>query len=67
MYQFNVEGMTCDHCAASIIRSVQSVDPKAAVAVDIPSKQVRVETARSLADIEAAIVEAGYTVNSRHD
>lgn len=67
MYQFNVEGMTCDHCAASITRSVQSVDPKATVAVDVSSKQVRVQTARSLADVEAAIVEAGYTVSSRRD
>lgn len=67
MYQINVEGMTCDHCAASITRSVQSVDPKAAVEVDLSSKQVRVQTARSLADVEAAIAEAGYTVSSRRE
>lgn len=65
MYQFDVQGMSCNHCVGAITRSVQAVDPDAKVSVDLAAKHVDVETGRPAADVEAAIAEAGYEVTGR--
>jgi copper ion binding protein len=64
MYDLQVEGMSCDGCVRSVTKSVQSVDSKARVEVDLATKKVRVETDASLEAIKAAISDAGYDVTA---
>jgi copper chaperone len=60
-----VTGMTCGHCVASVIDEVSLVPGVSAVTVDLvvgSASTVRVTSAAepAIADIRAAIDEAGY-------
>lgn len=62
MIAFEVNDMTCGHCASAITRAVKGVDSNASIEVNLASHQVRIES--SNADETAltdAIREAGYT------
>jgi copper chaperone len=61
MYTFNVEDMTCGHCASSITAAVHAQDPAAQVRVDLALKWVQVESTVPAAAIESVIRDAGYT------
>ncbi|HTJ76243.1 MAG TPA: heavy metal-associated domain-containing protein [Acidimicrobiales bacterium] len=61
-----VDGMTCDHCVASIRKAVGGVDGVTDVAVDLPTGQVTV-TADTNPDPEAlrtAVEDAGYDLRT---
>ncbi|WP_066737773.1 heavy-metal-associated domain-containing protein [Cupriavidus sp. D384] len=64
MIQFQVEGMSCNHCVGAITRAVQAVDPAAQVAADVPAKSVKVESGADRQALQQAIEEAGYPVKS---
>jgi copper chaperone len=61
-----VDGMTCDHCVASIRKAVGGVDGVTDVAVDLPSGQVTVtaDTAPDPQALRAAVEDAGYDLRS---
>ncbi|MEU6497267.1 heavy-metal-associated domain-containing protein [Streptomyces sp. NPDC046984] len=61
--QYNVTGMSCEHCAASIREEVSEVPGVSEVVVDIAAKIVTVR-GTDLDDerLHAAITEAGYGV-----
>lgn len=62
MITFDVQDMSCGHCASTITRAVQRVDAAAAVQIDLPGHRVDVTPAAADAgQIERAIREAGYT------
>ena len=60
MLEFQINDMTCGHCAAVITEALSSVDPAAQVDIDIASKRVRVRTSATLQAMEIAIRDAGY-------
>ena len=62
---FNVEGMTCGHCAAAVKEEVGQVLGVEDVDVSVEDGRVTV-TGEGFtdADIDAAVVEAGYTVTN---
>lgn len=60
MTELNVSNMTCGHCASAVTRAVKSIDPKAAVQVDLAAGKVRVEGAAPASELVAALDEAGY-------
>jgi copper chaperone len=62
--EFQVEGMSCQHCVAAITRAIQEHDTAARVQIELASGRVAVESAQSAEAIKAAIDEAGYTVTS---
>jgi len=64
MIQFQVEGMSCNHCVGAITRAVQAVDPAAHVAADVPAQSVKVESAADRQALQQAIEDAGYPVKS---
>lgn len=64
MIQFQVEGMSCNHCVGAITRAVQAVDPAARVSADVPAQAVRVESGADTQALRQAIEEAGYPVRS---
>ncbi|MCK9921448.1 copper ion binding protein [Frankia sp. AgPm24] len=61
-----VPDISCGHCKAAIEEAVGRVPGVTAVSVDVAATSVRVERAHGAdtAAIEAAIVEAGYTIGT---
>jgi copper chaperone len=60
--EFQVEGMSCQHCVAAVTNAICEHDGAAKVQVDLASGRVAVESAQSVDTLKAAIDEAGYTV-----
>lgn len=65
MTTFQVLDMTCGHCVATITKAVKALDAGAAVEIDLAAHTVRVDSACSAAEVEAAIRGAGYTPGPR--
>ncbi|MGV7242955.1 heavy-metal-associated domain-containing protein [Caballeronia sp. M23-90] len=64
MTEFQVEGMSCQHCIAAVTRSIQEVDATAKVQVDLEHGKVVVTSTETIDALKEAIDEAGYTVLS---
>lgn len=62
MIAFEVNDMTCGHCASTITKAVKAADKDARVRIDLARHRVEIEPddadAQELSD---AIKEAGYT------
>jgi copper chaperone len=63
---WTVTGMTCEHCVRAVSEEVSGIEGVTAVAVDLASGQVTVESDAPLApaSIVAAVDEAGYEVTA---
>ncbi|MFO1194835.1 MAG: heavy-metal-associated domain-containing protein [Rhodoferax sp.] len=62
MIRFDIQDMTCGHCASTITRAVRAEDPQARVHIDLAAHRVDVEqTTASAEELRAAIQDAGYT------
>jgi copper chaperone len=61
MVTFQVNDMTCGHCASTIAKALATVDKSARIEVDVPHKLVRVISESPAAELAAAIQDAGYT------
>lgn len=64
MTEFEVQGMSCQHCVGAVTRSIKEIDPQAQVRVDLERGRVAVESAQSADALKNAIDDAGYTVVS---
>lgn len=62
MIELQVEGMTCQHCAAAVTKAVRAVDGDARVQVELQSARVQVASRASVEQLVAAITDAGYAV-----
>lgn len=62
MIEFNVEGMSCQHCVGAVTRAIHERDAAAQVQVDLAAGRVAVESSQPAEALKAAIDEAGYTV-----
>jgi copper chaperone len=67
MTEFQVEGMSCQHCVAAVTRSIHEIDSQAQVRVDLEHGRVIVESSQSVDALKEAIDEAGYAVLSSSD
>jgi copper chaperone len=62
MVTFKVDDMTCGHCASSITKAVQAIDPNAQVKVDLATHRAQiVSTLADTAQLSGAIRVAGYS------
>lgn len=62
MLAFEVDDMTCGHCASTITKAISATDPKARVVIDLSRHLVTIESgAASARSLEGAIRVAGYT------
>jgi copper chaperone len=61
-HEYVVEGMTCEHCKASVTEEVAEVAGVQDVAVDLPTGHLTVVGDVSDAAVRAAVDEAGYRV-----
>jgi copper chaperone len=62
--EFQVEGMSCQHCVAAVTRSIHEIDAAAKVQVDLEHGRVVVVSTQTIDALKEAIDEAGYTVVS---
>ncbi|MCY1164584.1 MAG: heavy-metal-associated domain-containing protein [Pseudomonadota bacterium] len=60
MIEFELQDMTCGHCAGMVNRTVKLVDPEAKIEVDVASKKVKIESSEDRAAFAEALTEAGY-------
>lgn len=60
MLEFNLPDMSCGHCASTVTKTVQQVDPAAKVEVDLASKKAKVDSNADRQQIAEALSEAGY-------
>ena len=60
MTEFDIQSMSCGHCASTITKTVKKLDPLAKVDIDLAHKKVKVESSHDRARIAAALAEAGY-------
>lgn len=62
MITFEVNDMTCGHCASTITKALRDTDKDAKVAIDLASHRVQVEPVSADAEeLVEAIKDAGYT------
>jgi copper chaperone len=62
MIAFQVDDMTCGHCASTITKALKAIDKDAQVRIDLAQHRVQVEPVSSDADeLAEALKEAGYT------
>ena len=59
---FDVQGMSCNHCAKAVTQALQQLDPQAQVQVDLAGKKVEVESAQPRQALAQAIAAEGYAV-----
>ena len=59
---YTVNGMTCEHCVASVTEEISEIDGVSAVDVQLDSGAVTVTSAQPLeqAAVRSAVEEAGY-------
>jgi copper chaperone len=60
--EFNVEGMSCQHCVSAVTNAIRERDSAANVRVDLAAGKVAVESSASVETLKDAIDDAGYTV-----
>lgn len=62
MIVFQVNDMTCGHCASTITKAVKGADSDANVRIDVVRRRVEIASkASNAAELRDAIAEAGYT------
>ena len=62
MITFEVNDMTCGHCASTITKAVNAADKDAKVHIDLATHRVAIEPANADGqDLSDAIRQAGYT------
>jgi copper chaperone CopZ len=60
---YQVGGMTCDHCVASVSGEIGAINGVTAVTVDLPTGTVTVDgTGFSDEDVHKAVAQAGYAL-----
>lgn len=60
MQRFRVEGMSCAHCERAVTEAVHSVDPQAAIQVDLSAGIVTADSTAEPAALVRAIEAEGY-------
>ena len=60
MIELTLPTMTCQHCVATVTRTVQKLDGAAKVDIDLPAHRVRIESSQSAEVLKAALAEEGY-------
>ena len=56
-----VEGMTCSHCEASVVRNLMKLEGVEEVVADKNTNQVKIRAARiKLSEIERIVTDLGY-------
>ena len=65
--KYHVAGMVCQHCVSFVTEEIERIPGVTGVAVDLDSGRVTVasDAALDLADVRAAVEDAGYDLAAR--
>lgn len=64
LQNFQVQGMTCQHCVRAVEDAVQTLDAHATVTVDLSTGHVAVQSQQPREALAAAMADAGYRVRA---
>ena len=64
MYEFKVEGMTCQGCVRAITKGITQMDPHAEVTVNLSEKEIIIQSTQAISALQTKIEELGYYVLS---
>lgn len=59
MFKFQVNDMTCGHCASTIDKAVKSLDAEAQITIDLPAHRVEIRSEKPASLFAAATANAG--------
>ena len=62
MTRIDIEGMSCSHCKANVEKALSLVNGVSRIEVDLGEGCARIDGDFDIADAEAAVTNAGYTV-----
>lgn len=60
MIELTLPTMTCGHCVRTVTETVQRVDERASLQIDLPSHRVQIESSQPAQAFAAALTEEGY-------
>ena len=58
--KLHIEGMTCGGCARSVTAAIKDVDPAATVDIDLPGRNVKIESSEPLDSFTKALEDVGF-------
>ncbi len=58
--KLHIESMTCGGCARSVTATIKDVDPAATVDIDLPGKNIKIESSLPVESFTKALEEAGF-------
>jgi len=61
MIELTLPTMTCGHCVRTVTETVQRVDARAQLKIDLPTHQVQIESNLPAMSFMTALIEEGYT------
>lgn len=64
MTTFHIPDMSCGHCKATVDKAITILDPEAHINFDMEVRQIALDSALSIANVQAALAEAGYPATS---
>ena len=67
MMEFNVEGMTCNHCQKAVKDALEGIPGVAKAVVDLQKGTAVVEGSADVQVLIGAVEDAGYTATFAHE
>jgi copper chaperone len=64
MITLEIPDMSCGHCKATVEKALASVDPAAAVTVDLAARRASVDTGMPVTALIAALDAAGFAAHA---
>ena len=61
--ELSVPTMVCQVCADNITKVIAGIDQEAKTVIQLESKQIIIDTQKSLSEVKNAIVEIGHEVD----
>ena len=59
---FTVTDLACNACVEKVTQAIHSIDAQAKITANSETKLVQIDSELSIATLQSAITEAGYTV-----
>ncbi len=60
MNSFHIADMSCDHCKATVEKTVHALDPEARIEFDMKARRISLETRVEAEKVQEALAAAGY-------
>jgi len=58
--KLHIESMTCGGCARSVTATIKDVDPAATIEIDLPGRNVKIESSQPVDSFTKALDDAGF-------